>query len=342
MTVSVLRTVLGMPLWLLQIPSGYKSFADNPLLGSKRLNRLGLHSARMRLAHTLAAWRRRRLARHVPLALREEFAANGFVRVDNYLPAEAFAVLRDQVLGTTAPAREMLQGDTITRRIAIDPDYLRAVPAIDALLSDRRWKGLMHYVASSLSEPLYYIQTILTHRVDTDPDPQTVLHADTFHPTMKAWYFLEDVAEDEGPFSYVPGSHRMTPERLAWEKARSLAAPEGLDRLSARGSMRVTAAELPALGLPEPVLLAVKANTLVVADTCGFHARGPSVRPSRRVEIWAYCRRNPFYPWLGLDPFSLPGVAERRIPWIWAARDRFSRIFGPPWPDVGCKVPLGE
>ena len=63
---------------------------------------------------------------------------------------------------------------------------------------------------------------------------------------------------------------------------------------------------LAALGLPPPRAIAVPANTLVVADTFGFHARGPSARPTARVEIWAMGRRNPFLPWAGLDPWG-PG-----------------------------------
>ena len=51
----------------------------------------------------------------------------------------------------------------------------------------------------------------LRHACDGPPDPQTALHADTFHPTVKAWLFLTDVAADAGPFTYVPGSHRLTP-----------------------------------------------------------------------------------------------------------------------------------
>jgi hypothetical protein len=339
---SATRSALKFPLWLLQLATGAKSFADNPLIGSKRLNGLGLHVGRVRLAHAMADWRRRRLGKRIPAALQREFAEKGFVQIQNYLPEDEFASLRDAILGTMAPAREMVQGDTLTRRIAIDGDYMRAIPGLRALIGAEPWRSLMRYIASYDTEPLYYIQTIISHRFDAEPDPQTVLHADTFHPTMKAWYFLEDVAEDEGPFCYVPGSHRLTSQRIAWEKRRSLAAPDNVDMLSARGSMRVELEELTSLGLPQPQQFAVKANTLVVADTVGFHARGASVRPSRRVEIWAYSRRNPFYPWIGLDPLSVPRVAERRIGMIWAARSRMSRFFGPPWPSVGAKYPLDD
>lgn len=337
--VSRIKAITGFPWWLAQLFTGAKSFKDNPLIGSHRLNRWGLHALRVRVAHSLAARRRRRMEARIAPEHRAAFARDGFVRVDNVLPEAEFEALRDRLFAAEMPAREMLQGDTITRRIAIDPELLGAVPALRALLASPLWSGLTRYVASFDSEPVHYIQTILTHRADAPLDPQTHLHADTFHPTMKAWYFLTDVAEDEGPFCYVPGSHRITPERLAWEKAKSEAAPHGIDHLSARGSLRITPDEVAALGLPPAQSFAVPANTLIVADTFGFHARGLAARPSCRIEIWAYGRRNPFLPWKGLDPLSLPGIAERRVGWMWFARDRFEKWIGQPWKSRGRMKP---
>ncbi|MBU3077149.1 phytanoyl-CoA dioxygenase family protein [Sphingomonas quercus] len=324
------------PWWLVSLATGAKAFSDNPLIGSPLLNQAGLHAGRVWLASAMAGMRRRRLAHLVDAESRAAFDRDGFVAIRDFLSPDLFASLRDQVFAFPAAAREMVQGDTITRRIALDPEGLAAMPAARALLADPRWRGLIRYVGSYDQEPLTYVQTILSHRHDAPADPQETLHADTFHPTVKAWLFLTDVAQDEGPFTYVPGSHRLTPERLAWERARSLRARE-LDRLSARGSLRIQADELAALALPGPRALAVPANTLVVADTYGFHARGPSARPSTRVEIWAYGRRNPFLPWTGLDPLSLPGIAERRVPLMWAMHDRLRKWIGQPWADVGRK-----
>lgn len=335
----LLRNLIAAPWHILQLATGAKSFKDNPFIGSKRLNGFGLHVKRMALAHRAAAYRRRQLAQGILAEDRIQFDALGYVAIPNFLGPAQFEALRSALLNREFPAREMLQGDTITRRIAIDARMMRDVPSLAKLFAMPRWRGLMQYVASYDSEPLYYIQTILSHRAEAPPDPQEALHADTFHPTMKAWFFLTDVAEDEGPFTYVPGSHRLTGQRLAWEKARSMTAPDGVDHLSARGSMRVDKDGLRTMELPEPVKLAVKANTLVVADTCGFHARGPSARPTTRVEIWAYARRNPFYPWIGLDPLSLRGIAFRRITLLWLARDRLARWIGQPWTDVGPKRP---
>ena len=337
---NVMRHALW-PWWALQLATGAKSFVDNPLIGSRRLNEAGLHIARLKLAHAMAWSRRRRLAGLTEPADRAAFDRDGFVIKSDFLPAEVFEQLREQIRGYRGPAREMVQGDAITRRLALDPEALAAMPEVRAFLDNAVFRGLVRYVGSYDSQPLCYIQTILARRFPGQRDPQLSLHADTFHPTVKAWFFLEDVALDDGPFTYVPGSHRLTPERIAWEWRRSVDA-RNAERLTARGSFRIEADELASLHLPEPQRFAVPANTLVVADTFGFHARGAAERESTRVEIWAYGRRNPYLPWVGLDPMSLPGITERRIGWRWRLRDRYSRWIGQPWRNVGRKTAFEE
>jgi hypothetical protein len=328
---------LMAPFWVAALATGAKSFRDNPVIGSANLNRRGLHARRAKLAHAMAWSRRSRLAHMISSSDRAAFDRDGFVMREEFLPRENFEQLRERIFAHPAPAREMLQGDTVTRRFAVDPELIAAVPEIKGLLKNRDWRGLNRYVGSFDQEPLTYVQTILSHVREAKPDPQTDLHIDTFHPTVKAFYFLTDVAEDEGPFVYVPGSHRLTEKRLQWEYEQSIGAAASGDRLASRGSLRATNAEIAAMGFSPPRAFAVPANTLVVADTVGFHARGLSVRPSVRVEIWTYGRRNPFLPWTGLDPFSLPGLAERRIPFLWQARDFMQQrgLMGQPWKDVG-------
>lgn len=336
------RSVVGWlkaPWWALQLATGAKSFADNPLIGSPALNRRGLHLARVRLAHRLARWRRRRLARLVRPEDRAAFDHYGFVEIRNFLPAAQFDRLRTALLENEFPAREHRQGDTVTRRVAIGPEMLKSVPGLSDLIHNRRWKGLMHYVASTRAEPLYYLQTIFAGDPGAPPDPQVDLHSDTFQPSLKAWFFLTDVAQDGRPLTYVPGSHRLDAARQRWEYNRSVSVLEQGDRLSQRGSLRVDPDELPGLGLPRPRRFAVPANTLVVADTHGFHSRAGSDRPTVRVEIWAYCRRSPFLPWTGLDPLSLSFLAPRRAEWAativdWLAARGWKQQH---WTKVGLK-----
>lgn len=320
------------PLWAAQLLTGAKSFERNRMIGSRRLNKWGLHAARVTLAHRIAAARRRRLARLVGDAERADFARDGFVVCHDFLPAADFAALVEQVRAYRGGLREIAEGDTIMRKVALGPSVLQAVPKLAAVLRSPRWRGLIRYIGSRDAEPVVWIQSLVRHACDGPPDPQAALHADTFHPAVKAWLFLTDVAADAGPFTYVPGSHRLTPERLAWERRVSLAARHSPDRDTRQGSFRIAAGELPALGLPAPRVFDVPANTLVVADTFGFHARGPSVGRSLRVEIWAYGRRSPFVPWTAGDFWSGAALARRSLIG-WRLGDLYARagLKRQPW-----------
>jgi hypothetical protein len=318
-----------------------KSFRDNPILGHPRLNEAGLHVARVHAADAVSQWRRRRLLHLVEAADAADFERDGYVLKRNFLSDDLFRRLSDGIMTLQAPARVMLQGDAITRRIPLDAYALTRLPQLHELLEDPRWLGLIRYAGASALVPVTYVQTIFARVRGGAADPQLHLHSDTFHATVKAWLFLTDVAEDAGPFTYVAGSHRFTPARREWLRRKSVTAAQSSDNETREGSFRIEEAELAGLGLPPPMRFGVPANTLIVADTMGFHARGPSVRPSTRVEIWAYGRRNPFLPWLGADPAGLPVVKDHAVRLFWSAGDVGERLgFSKnPWRAEGLATP---
>ncbi len=300
---QALRWLL-LPLWLVQVFSQEKAFHPNPVLGSLWLNRRGFSVWRARLAHRLTRRRRRRLERLVAPADRLAFERDGYVSKRDFLPPGTFRRLVEEIAGLSARAGEFKEGDAITRRIPLTAANLRRLPACRQLLAHPDFRGLTRYVSSFDADPLVFIQTIFTHVDEGQTDPQTSMHIDTFHPTMKAWLFLEDVAEADGPFTYVPGSHRRTARREVWERRQSIRASDPKTRKKG-GAFRISKPEMAALRAAKPKRFAVPANTLVVGDTYGFHARRRAERPSVRLEIWAYSRRNPFVPWTRFDLASL-------------------------------------
>lgn len=327
---SLLRRTLLMPFWCAQILSQEKFFARNPVIGSRWLNERGLHTARVRVACRLAAARRRRLGRLIAPEDRQRFDRDGFIVKHDFLPPDLFAELVGQIRGLRAPAREMVEGDTVTRHIALDPAVLKRVPAARKLLHLPEYRNLISYAGSSAAAPMVYIQTVLSHVVTGPSDPQRDLHTDTFHPTVKAWLFLTDVEPGAMPFVYVPGSHRLTPERLAWERDMAVAASRRGDESYRQPETRLVRAIAPdtlsELGLPPPREISAPANTLVVADTFGFHARGASAAATSRVEIWAFGRRNPFLPWAGLDPWSVASLGLRKPSLYWKSMDLLEAV----------------
>jgi hypothetical protein len=323
------------PFWAAQLFTGAKSFIDNPIIGNERLNAFGLHVLRRAAAQRAATRRRNVLERLVRPEHRASFARDGFVLVENFLPRIEFDRLSAEVNGYRGRARQMLQGDTITRRIALEPNALKQMPSVAKLLSNAEWYGLQRFAASHNRTPVYYLQAIWAGIVPGPPDPQTVLHTDTFHATAKAWLTLTDVAAQGTPFIYVPGSHRMTPARRQWEQESSMRAANAA-RLTARGSFRITENELAALGYPSPKSFPIPKNSLLVADTSGFHARGVSVAPSLRVEVWGYLRASPFLT-LPFDLWGNPILGQRRASAFWSYADALERFRNKPNPWRRCE-----
>lgn len=132
--IGKLKVVLLAPFWAVQLLTGAKSFLDNPLIGSQYRNKRGLHLRRVRLAAALCDGQRRRLAQKVQPEWREAFDRDGYVAISNIVPPEEFPAFRKALLSYQGEAREMRQGDAVTRRMAIDPVMLEAIPALRHLL----------------------------------------------------------------------------------------------------------------------------------------------------------------------------------------------------------------
>lgn len=319
----LMRTALSAPLSALSIFSAEKSFRRNKVIGSRALNAQGLHRERVAAAARLSEKRRAALVDHVDPAERAAFDRDGFVIRHNALPEDHHKALLDELARIPRPAWEMRQSDTVTRVMPLPADNDGSAAAhLHRFLRRPDVRSLVGYVGGHTGHILPMLQTVIATPSEGGEDPQANLHADTFHPTAKLWLFLHDVEEEDGPFSYAPGSHRLTPERLEWEHHMSMEAAGDTDPHHSAGSFRLAENALESLGYGPVKTFPVPANTLVVADTYGFHRRTPSRRPTVRTSLYGIVRRNPFLPWNGLDPLDLPFLRTRTQQIYLSSQDR--------------------
>lgn len=286
-------------------------------IGNTTLNRLGLHPARIAVSNVLLRLRRAQIA---PLGGPEALtrvARDGVAVIPDFLPrdlhertrAEAHrrmdAIARERPLpepeqrgfGARRPFTggfDRFDGGTLNRYVAIDRDN---TPACAAAIRDANLVRLSSAAAGFRHRPgrFWIYQTVHSKDEEAFPDIQKVLHKDTFHSAIKLWLYLDPVTEADGPLVYVPGSHKMTPERYRWEYERAKVASDSGTR-DKGGAFRVTRAELDEMKLPEPQSYPVSANTLIVADVQGFHCRGPGTPGARRLSLYASLRQWPFSP----------------------------------------------
>ncbi len=310
------------PLWIIALGTSGKSFVGNPVIGSRLLNTLGLHILRVLIGRIVTWVRWLLLTPLVDRALRRNLHRDGFAIVPDFISPGQIAAIRAEVKAHTGETRQMLQGNTATQRILLDAAALQDKHHLAALCQSRRFLRPLKYAAAKLSPPLLYVQRIRNGIREAGADPQKTMHADTFHPTIKAWLFLEDVTPEKGPFTYVKGSHKLTAARLRWEYGRSRTAARTHDGYSEKGSFRASPDDLTAMNLPEPAGVCARAGTLVIANTNGFHGRGQAEENQSRLEIWAYARPSPFNPLPGL-PFRFVGALQSTIlKAFWRRKDR--------------------
>ena len=295
---------------LLAVLSNEKGFG-HPVIGSTRLNRLGLHSARVLAAGACSRVRRLTGPAAEP-ALRERLWRDGYVVIENVLAPGEFEQARDEFETRLAaherevPRRpvtsrgfgprlpnpagfDRADGGSLNRFVHIDgrcPTLRRAFP--ENLALRRRLQALTGVAARPEDFWLYQ----LVHGDQArNPDLQRDVHCDTFHDTFKLWYFFEPVSEADGPFMYAAGTHRSDAARRAWERRRILV--DGV-RSSA---FRAGADDLRELGSPPLRAVLAPANALVLANTRGFHCRGLAPAGTLRQGLYAGLRPHAFGLW---------------------------------------------
>ncbi|WMS41724.1 phytanoyl-CoA dioxygenase family protein [Acuticoccus sp. MNP-M23] len=270
------------------------------------------------------------MAPRIDPAERAAFDRDGYVIRRNALPPELLDAVRNEIATVPRPVWQMRQGQTVNRVIPLPPrNDGSAIAALARWARSPSVRDLVGYAAGRSGHIVTSLQTVAVDPAAGDADPQADLHADTFHPTAKFWLFLNKVGPEDGPFSYVPGSHILTPERLAWEHEEARNAATKGNRHHAAGSFRLPESELSALGYGPLQMFPVEGNTLVVADTYGFHKRTPSQVSTIRTSLYGVLRRNPFVPWNGLDALDLPVLRHRTMRTHLAMEDRRAKTGKP-------------
>jgi hypothetical protein len=246
----------------------------------------------LQIARTLVMNRRiRRAQRAVDVPLTAEAGAlrrDGVVLIPRFLPDDVFAAVQAEYraaceAGLLEPPDCSEDNGVVERRIRVGRHRDRFPATRRALLRDARLRNLAAAVVGYRPEDLSFTISIWSQS-DAPPAPSRLIgsnyvHADVHFPTVKAWLYLNDVDESNAAMTYARGSNRLTLARLLYEYEASVRVAKAKAAVAvgqevAYGRVRVpSAAQLARMGIHEEPLCGA-ANTLIVADTMGFHRRG--------------------------------------------------------------------
>ena len=263
-----------------------RMFTDAKTVESPILNRLGAQPFRAILARFLY---KLRPGNRDPLNV--ELSRTGLIVCEDFLPSALFDAIEreaDEFMALTDPTWLICSGTTEVRRHSLTHVNSERFPEL------ARWRGdqgLASLAAGAERRryPVWSDGGALVERLTlgdySEPDGDTQLHVDTFFDTHKMWFYLDDVTTANAAFVYVPGSHHIDRVRLRYEYRESTTAN--------RKSRRVSEDEVRDRGLNLRVV-ECRRNTLVVANTCGYHCRSVGEPGASRRALHREYRLNPF------------------------------------------------
>lgn len=282
---------------LLRLPVS-RVFTADKYIDSSLLNQLGIQVWRQLAARLLLRLRYllRRKSRRTPGFA--ELTGSGLLVVRDFLPAGRFNELRAECLAALddaqVPKSDLQHGPTIVRRIHLKPQGPR-LPVAEEVSSMPMLMDLLSAAEGKDLRPgqLHRVVERVIHGRHDEHDPENDLHVDTFHSTHKVWLYLDDVAAEQGPLAVVPGSHRLDWRLLKYTYRYFRA----FGKSSGSPSRRISHVEMTERNLHE-VAMSVPANTLVIANTGGYHRRLRGDDGAVRTALHVSARSQPFLYWV--------------------------------------------
>ena len=275
-------------------------FSQNKNLKGRISNILGLQVFRVLVARGLLQLRRLILFRDYPRRFPEcaTLQRDGIVVIPNFLRPDQFEALKAEFDQTyqQAQVRNAYAGrynsevNKIDFKGGIAPPLTSAFfdhPLLNALLEFGEARKVNRFKPRWSGRVNCWFERIL-HAGETAEkfDPQILLHRDTFFSTHKVIFYMSDVTLEDGPYTYVKGSQRLSLKRLTLEYKNSIKkTPDSSIRAPLSDPKYHKMQEYPVIG---------KRNTLVITDVFGFHRRGDAHQGRIRETIRMSVRSNPF------------------------------------------------
>jgi hypothetical protein len=262
-------------------------FSDKKTIDNRALNLLGVQAIRSIAARMVHNRRSFPVDNKLQDKL-EELEREGIVTWPDFLSPDDFEAVRRECLDLVAkdgglPSRKF--GPNTVGRVGVT-----GTNQLGLFFADRRLQRLLEM---SERRPLGDLSrsACLDHLIpgsaEDSVDPESELHSDIFFTSHKVWFYLSDVTPECGPFAFVKRSHLLTPQRLY-----SIYKESCTRALGANSSRRVDLHEKRKIG--DETVVTCPRNTLVVANTCGYHRRVQGMVGGERLSLHFQLRTNPF------------------------------------------------
>jgi hypothetical protein len=169
----------------------------------------------------------------------------------------------------------------LIKKYFLENSYLKDLGSVSTRRRIKRFKT-----------PVVFIHKIINPD-GVDFGPVAMFHYDSVYPSIKMFYYLSDIDEGNGAFTFAKGTHRMTWKRLKYEYRKSVLWATYNDKNpgvdvdeEGVGFYNPDEKDIRELSIV-PTPMKAKANSIVMFNNMGFHKRGAfsDARPREMLEI---------------------------------------------------------
>lgn len=257
-----------------------KIYASPPRFSGGFLpNLLGYHVLRILAFNASSALRRRRIPQDEQgKKIYKQVMADGIAVIPDFFPEDIFLKIKDEcakakkeVMNERSPymGRATLVRDEKDSNLVLY-EHLANNAFINKIVSAVLGKDILVSPKVYFEETFYHAEDIGKKPTDFQSD---LLHFDVSYPTVKCLYYLNDVDESNAAFEYAKGSQRLTLKRLWMEYKMSISFGRWSRNRQGDEPVEVSKKDLEKQGM-DVIPVIGKANTMVIANTMGFHRRG--------------------------------------------------------------------
>ena len=219
----------------------------------------------------------------------------GVVLIENLLPDDVFCDVRDEFFRALDPDENSASTATkngVRSTSGVFTKERFPITAEHLVNNERIWSLVSAAVGKKLKyQPgTYFHSETMDDEAIQDTDHNIVLHEDVYYPTFKAFFLINRNDPSNGSYVSVPRSHRFNLKRLKHEylysidvarqkKGKSVSFP-----VHENGRLEIFGPVYAKEDLRE-VQITGEPNTLIIANTMGFHRRGGSVHGKARQQV---------------------------------------------------------
>jgi hypothetical protein len=220
---------------------------------------------------------------------------SGYIAIEDFLSEEEFFDLQKEF-------NLAIKDENFSKKYN---DYGEGVEAVHVYLDDKiKLKYPMLYkfyknerinnlfINNELKKKLNIVVKLeeLKSKVNSAMDKSKNFHYDTYYNTFKGWFYLQDVTLEQGPLTYVEGSHKFSIRRIFDEWVASVRFSLCKNKKDWTYGVRSNYDYYNSISKK----LIFKKNTFIFANTHALHRRGDATSETTRNTIHFYTRENPF------------------------------------------------